>query len=547
MSIITVDSEKCVGCNSCVRVCPAHEANMVTKNSDGDMIITINDDKCIKCGECIKICTHQARSYADDTDAFWKDLKSGVNISLIVAPAIKVAFDGYWRHVLKWLKNNGIKSIYDVSFGADICTWAHLELFNRGMAKNVISQPCAAITNYILKYKPSLLTYLSPVHSPMLCTASYMNNYMGISGKIAALSPCIAKKCEFEQTGLVDYNVTFERLKQKFEENNIKFPTRQNPGNNKNNENYCDFEFDVEQGLEGSFYPRPGGLKDNLLIHNQKLNIINSEGVGRVYSDLCTYDCEKAENLPDVFDVLSCEFGCNSGPAVGKKYSLFAMDNVMQGVKKFTKSKRTKQNKLGIDKQFAYFSKKLKLDDFCRTYTADNINIKVPTEAEINKALISMNKNTYAEQNFDCHACGFISCKDMASAICKGINVHENCMQYSKGIAEQNTAEVAQLNEEVMQLTNQLQQVTEILFNNISNVNSESENIDKLNDKCIHDMDIISDSISKLNQLSNNIVEAMSNINIGINSYTIMTNNVNTIARQINLCALPVKPDTTEC
>lgn len=293
MELVTVDSEKCVGCNSCVRVCPVHEANKATVSKNGCTVISIDDNKCIRCGECIKICTHQARTFLDDTDAFLNDLKAGVNISVIVAPAVKVAFDGYWRHVLKWLRNNGVKKIYDVSYGADICTWAHLELFSRGMAKNVISQPCAAVTNYILKYQPSLIPNLSPVHSPMLCTAAYMKKYMSINDRIAALSPCIAKKNEFEQTGLVTYNVTFDRLKKKFEENNITFPKPSQSGKKNGltaaKADYCDFEFDAAQGLEGSFYPHPGGLKENLLIHNNTLDVKNSEGVGRVYEDLCAF------------------------------------------------------------------------------------------------------------------------------------------------------------------------------------------------------------------------------------------------------------------
>ena len=42
---------------------------------------------------------------------------------------------------------------------------------------------------------------------------------MPISNKIIVLSPCIAKKNEFMETGLVEYNVTFQKLEEFFEKN----------------------------------------------------------------------------------------------------------------------------------------------------------------------------------------------------------------------------------------------------------------------------------------------------------------------------------------
>lgn len=68
--IIIVNPEKCVGCNACVRNCPAQEANITKRRDDGTFVTTVNPDKCICCGECVRSCQHGARDYKDDTEAY---------------------------------------------------------------------------------------------------------------------------------------------------------------------------------------------------------------------------------------------------------------------------------------------------------------------------------------------------------------------------------------------------------------------------------------------------------------------------------------------
>ena len=76
MSTITLDVNKCVGCNSCVRVCPVSDANWAKKDEEGNLIIEIDESKCIKCGACIKACAHHARSFEYDTEEFLRELRS---------------------------------------------------------------------------------------------------------------------------------------------------------------------------------------------------------------------------------------------------------------------------------------------------------------------------------------------------------------------------------------------------------------------------------------------------------------------------------------
>ena len=286
--MVNVIESKCIGCNACIRTCP-----VVTANTYDGTGVRVNSDACIQCGECIKHCPHDAREYVDDIDRLFADLGSGKRISLIVAPAIKTAMDGKWRHVLQWLKNQGVKEVYDTSFGADICTYMHLEYLKQHSESKVISQPCAAIVNYAEKHKPELLPLLSPVQSPMMCAAIYVKKYLGDTNTLVGVSPCIAKGDEFANTGIISYNVTFKRLSEYIKSRGVNLPS-----------GHSEFEWSACRGFDGAFYPIPGGLKECLKVHAPKLSVTTSEGVQKVYGDFEEYLKTSFMNRPQVFDVL---------------------------------------------------------------------------------------------------------------------------------------------------------------------------------------------------------------------------------------------------
>ncbi len=530
MSVICVETEKCVGCNACVRACPVEDANIARMNDDGRLIITIDDDRCIKCGACIAACSHGARGFNDDIDRFLKDLKSGQEIAIIAAPAIKIAFDGNWRHALQWLRNQGVKAIYDVSYGADICTWAHLRYLEKHPDAKVISQPCAAVVNYALRDKQELIPHMSPIQSPMMCLAIYLRKVVGYRGKLAALSPCIAKIDEFQQTGGIDYNVTMDHLKKYFEKQGVNLPQIKI---------YSEFEFDDHQGLEGAIYPRPGGLMRNLQIHKPDMSVVTSEGTEKLFKELDLYLEQRKEQLPTVFDVLSCETGCNGGPATGVDYHRFAMSDIMYDVEQYASKVRKKNTtRKGVDLQFAEFDKTLNLNDYIRVYKPlKRSEVKV-TEAGINRAFEGLGKYTVEERRFDCHACGYKSCREMAIAIAKGINEKENCYQYITKTIHEERQKVDAVNSEVLKMNQELMAVFEQLTHNIDKVKEEAGEIRETGTKSAQEMTSVADHVHQLNALNQNIVNAMKNINDNISKYNDMTQDVESIASKINLLSL---------
>lgn len=540
--IIIVKPEKCVGCNACVRTCPAPEANITKMLDNGKFVTTVNPDRCITCGECVRTCNHGARDYIDDTEAFMARI-SKEKLIVLATPAIKSIFPAQWKGILNWFRVKGCL-IYDVSLGADICTWAHLRAIENNEVGNVITQPCAAIVKYIEIYQPRLLMNLSPIHSPIACAVTYIKKYLRKSNRIAVLSPCIAKKTEFMETGLVDYNVTFKKLSEYFERNNIKIPS--NPTTD------FEYEFDEQQGQVGAVYPRPGGLRDNLWLHNPDINITTSEGVHKVYPELDMYASMPEHKHPEVFDVLSCEFGCNVGPASGTNQTVFDVMATMREVEKEAKKKRkTGIFRSGDDKLFKKFDEKLNISDFMRSYTRMNPS-PIPNKSQLEPVFEMMGKHTEAERNYNCHACGYKSCHDMAIAIYRGLNTPDNCIVHAKSVLLARHSELSMQHEKLAEITSQCLELSDKLRHDLNEIVENMNTIDESTSKT-------SQKAGQVNSLLNNIVAFCNNnssmdadsvrqmVNIletTINAFSVLDDNVsttNTSTRIINNSIVEIK------
>jgi len=407
--------DSCVGCNRCVRRCPVELANTTYQNPAGEIKVDIDYTMCINCGRCVSACKHDSRVYEDDTKRFFQDLNSGMPISIIVAPSIRTNIPEY-KKLFAYFKKSGIKKIYDVSFGADICTWAHIRYIEREVSASdkklsLITQPCPVIVSYCEIYKPYLLKHLSPVHSPMACVFIYMKNYKNINHRIAAISPCIAKSHEFGNTELIDYNVTFKNMLDYLNDNNIELPGEE-------------VDFDHDECEIGSLYPKPGGLKENIeLYFGKELYVLSSEGVN-VFNELNIYAKTETELLPDIFDVLNCDYGCNIGTACSYESNLFEINHAMNKNHKLScMDYREEYCKKLID-----FDNELKISDFLREYRGiDMIKPKI-TDDDIEKAFIKLDKDSFEKKNFNCSACGSDTCYDMARKIALGVNIPINCI-----------------------------------------------------------------------------------------------------------------------
>jgi len=77
---IAFDQSKCIGCNICVKNCPA-KALIVTKVADKVFEMTLFLTKCIFCGQCVVSCPKKALSNTNEFELAQSD-KSKLTVKL---------------------------------------------------------------------------------------------------------------------------------------------------------------------------------------------------------------------------------------------------------------------------------------------------------------------------------------------------------------------------------------------------------------------------------------------------------------------------------
>ena len=431
--LIAIDEQKCVGCHQCIAVCPVKLCNNGVESH-----VSADENLCIGCGECIDACSHKARTLIDDFEKAMQALKRGEQIVAIVAPAIAAVFPDQYLRFNGWLKSIGVKAIYDVSFGAELTVKSYLDYIKNNKPKTLISQPCPAIVTYIQIYQPELIKYLAPADSPMMHTLKMIKEYYPEykNYKTIIISPCVAKRREFDEVGIGDYNVTMKSVKDYLDKSRI------------NLSSFSEVDFDNDPAERAVLFSTPGGLMRTAEREYPDVVKVTRkiEGPKVIYHYLKNLEKDILNgNAPVLIDCLNCELGCNGGTGTPRDKTQDEAENLIEkrnlemqnrykskGVVKTTFAQKTRVTRT--------LNKFWKPGLYNRGYknlheTNFNERIKIPSEREIENIYKEMLK-TDQKDILNCTGCGNNTCRDMAISIYNKLNKKENCYVYSKKALE---------------------------------------------------------------------------------------------------------------
>lgn len=533
--LVKVDAAKCVNCHQCISVCPSKFSN----DGSGD-VVDVNPDLCIGCGACIEACTHEARYGVDDFDEFMHALKESKKIVAIVAPALAANFPDRYLHFNGWLKQIGVQAFFDVSFGAELTVKSYLEAIKNSGLKHVIAQPCPALVGYIELYHPELLKYLAPADSPMMHTMKmvkeFYHEYRG--AEFVIISPCYAKRREFDEVGIGNYNVTYKSFDKHFRSNGI------------NLSSFAPLPYNNPDAERAVLFSTPGGLLRTAQreVPGIEASARKIEGRHTIYPYLDKFmDSVKKGIAPLLVDCLNCEMGCNGGPGtLNAKKSVDEVECLIE--KRNALMQETYRKKGGVfgknsslKNLHKYIDEHWKAGLYDRKYVDRSALtqkwVKIPSAHEI----LEINKTMYKEKAsdlLDCCSCGYNSCEQMAIAIFNGLNKRENCRYFKEAhIAKANE----QAQKDIQQQAKLISEMNILLqegIEQLSTVATSTEEMTATINEISKNANSSHVSSKAMSSKSNTISDTIKQLENSANEISKIIYTISNIASQTNLLAL---------
>ena len=406
--VISTIPEKCKRCYTCVRECPAKAIKV-----EGGQAVVI-EERCIACGNCVKVCAQHAKSIRDSVSLTRRLLATGEPVFACLAPSFPAAFEeASAGQIVAAVQALGFQEVWEVAFGAELISAEYTKLFEKAQrtGARVIATACPAIVSYIEKYMPEQLTALAPIVSPAVATARAIRHRRP-EAHVIFIGPCTAKKNEIHEpsvANVIDAVLTFRELREMFQKDRI------DPGA------LSESSFDSPRCYLGRALPLSGGLLKVAGFGMDILegDIIVTEGKERTIEAL--RELESGKTKARFFDILFCE-GCINGPMMTADRSMFARKDMVIDYLSL-QSRYTTQRDLA-EGLAAY-----KGLDLSRDFRPQDIALSQPTEAEIGQALLAMKKFALEDQ-LNCGACGYPSCREKAIAVCQGLAESTMCLPY---------------------------------------------------------------------------------------------------------------------
>ncbi|MBM6855005.1 4Fe-4S dicluster domain-containing protein [Mediterraneibacter glycyrrhizinilyticus] len=408
MRVIDFKDAKCRHCYKCVRHCA------VKAISVRDEQARIMVDHCINCGRCLEVCPQNAKTFASDMDRVRGYLRQGMRTVISIAPSYAgvLEFDRPGQ-VVDALLRLGFSEVRETAEGAALVTNEYKKLVRSGEMPNIITTCCPSVNDLIEKYYPDCARLMAPVVSPMIAHGRYIKKLYGPDVKVVFLGPCIAKKQEAagdeRVAGAVDAILTFEELAVWLKEAGIDLHTCE------------DQPMGNPDPKINRLYPVSGGVIQSVITEE------DADGYHKVFVDglencMEMLECLERGELDYCFiEANVCEGGCAKGPASARWNT------------SYVKTKVKIEN--GVSYRAARDLPDMSTQELAKKFGNRGLADRMPSEEQIRKILMSTGKYS-KEDELNCGACGYSTCREKAIAVFQGKAEVTMCMPYALTQAE---------------------------------------------------------------------------------------------------------------
>ncbi len=405
--VVYTNKARCRDCYRCVRMCPVKAIRM----HDGQAYV--EPSRCVACGTCVQECPQGAKSIRDDVEIARQLVRSDAPGAVSLAPSFAGAFPA-WQHgrLVSALRRLGFDYVGETAIGAAHVAQATAEHVHHRSNRSHICTACPAVVSYVERYRTDLVDALVPVVSPMLAHARHIRKTLGDHVKVVFIGPCVAKKAEAERPehgGMVDCVLTFSELRRWLEAENIDLAACE------------ESEFDEKPAGDAQLFPLEGGCVRTMgwttdVLDACVLPVSGFIEIGEAFGSLD----ETAQ--PTVIEPLFCSQGCVNGPAMETDRNMFS------------RRKRVLDYARNQDDEPA---KAPNAEDLATGFQRAAPDEEHDISEEAIRHVLNKTGKAAEENQLNCGACGYSTCREKAIAVIRGLAEPEMCMPYMKRLAEQ--------------------------------------------------------------------------------------------------------------
>lgn len=394
----------CKDCYRCLRSCPVKAIEVATHQA------TIIEDRCILCGKCTLVC-HQNAKVVHSSRTEVEQLIAQGNVIASVAPSFVASLGiNNFEILRKGLKKLGFADAEETAVGAAVVTECFRMDLEEGKYRNYITSCCPSVNRLIQLYYPKALKYLSPVVSPMVAHGKLIKRSRG-DVKVVFIGPCIAKKREAAESGVIDGVLTFEEVVEMMRDKCVTLDSE---------------PIDADaQGLRARYYPIPRGVIKSFGKYPEGYEYLSVDGVER-----CKEVLENIEDMDGVFiEMNACEYACINGPCAirGKGGAIKANE----AVRAYANSGNGSRAGVGKDD----------LEDMRTIRPHIHASGFDVSEARLLEIMAKTGRDK-PENQLNCGACGYDTCRQKAWAVANGFADVSMCLPYMRQRAESLSYEI---------------------------------------------------------------------------------------------------------
>ena len=403
-SILQFRTANCKNCYKCIRNCPVKAIRVENQQAQ------IMEDQCILCEKCTSVCPQHAKVEHNDIPDIKKEMASGKKVIASVHPAWLARYGwSSMQRLEECLQRLGFSQVFDGAQGAFLMKQAYEQILKeQHQSKLMISSNCPVIVRLIEKKYPHLTEYLAPVASMMQMHARYLKEQYP-DAVLVYISPCISVMSELsERQECMDYVITFRELSNWMEELPKEERSRKEQQETGAKEYYASRLVALSGGLiqtmapaEGQKYLSVDGLK-------QCREILKELQVGG-YQEY-------------FIEMNACTNGCVSGPYSQKREKKLL--DAMIAIRELSEDSEHPQ---------CHRDYQLELPEMAprRFRTEEQYIEKAITKEQITHVLQEMGKYS-KEDELNCGACGYDSCRAKAVAVIQGKAEVSMCIPYMR-------------------------------------------------------------------------------------------------------------------